>query len=101
MRTEVERLIEVPADSRAAEEVDRQRDGQGLGIQPTGHALGFDCCLEYQRQMVESWMCSAVGDMKTYSLVREGTWQRGGEAHAPREGPLAPGMLRRASPVEA
>jgi hypothetical protein len=51
--TAVERLIEVPADGRAAEEVDRQRVGQGLGIQTTGHALGFDGGLQYQRHMVE------------------------------------------------
>src|SRR5205085_8482191 len=50
---------------------------------------------------VASWICSAVGDMKTCFLVHEGTWHKGGGAHAPRERPLAPGVLRRASPAEA
>jgi hypothetical protein len=49
----MERLIVVPAEGIAPEEVDRQRAGQGLGIQTAGHAFGFDCGLQDQRHMVE------------------------------------------------
>ena len=42
-------------------------------------------------------MCSAVGDMKTCFLVREGTWNKG-EGRTRARGTLAPGVLRRASP---
>ena len=51
--TAVERRIEVPADGIAPEEVDRQCVGQGLGIQTTGHVLGFDGGLQDQRHMVQ------------------------------------------------
>ena len=49
-------------------------------------------CLQCRRAAVRSvnvpvasWMCSAVGDIKTCFLVREGTWKKGEGAHAPRE----------------
>jgi hypothetical protein len=49
----VPRLIAGPDEGRAPEEVDRQRVGQGLGIQTTGHILGVDGGLQDQRHMVQ------------------------------------------------
>ena len=91
--TAVARLIEVPVDGKAAEEVDRQCMGQGLGIQTTSRALGFDGGLQDQRHMVQEgvtpgqvgYQLSVVhGERCIGGMHEQGGVYRGSEARLSR-----------------